>query len=292
MSRNSNISIKRGILFMLCAMFIFTFLNVLIKDAAKSYDPLQVVFFRCLFAVLPSGLYLMFRGEWKLPKLFEWKIHGCRAFLLAGGLYLLFRGIAELPLSNSIALYFSTTFFLVVLSYPILREKVSLFQWAAVILGFVGVMIIAKPGWSVFYWGTIFMILGASLESAHNLFGRLLSSTQDSFMLTFLGSLLPATILLFGLPFVWVTPNLNEWIALMGLGIGGGLGQLCLSCAYQHATAGVLAPMVYSALLWSVLLDIFLYSNWPEISLILGCTVIIVAGLIIVYFESQREVAL
>lgn len=288
-NENSQISARRGIFFILSGMLIFSILNAIIKGTIVRYDPFQLVFFRCFFAALPTFAFLIFRGEWMRPSPSDWKIHAKRAFLLAIGLSILFIGIGTLPLSNSMALYFSSTLFLVLLSYPILREKVTPIQGIAVIVGFIGVVIIAKPGGDVFHWGALFVIMGAFMESAYNLYGRLLSTTHNSYMLTFLGSLLPALILLFALPFVWITPDFEGWTALIALGLGGGLGQLCVTFGYRYAPAGILAPMMYSALLWSVILDIVLYGNWPTESLLLGCGIIIASGLMIVFHESRRK---
>ncbi|MBP9692885.1 MAG: DMT family transporter [Alphaproteobacteria bacterium] len=289
MSQASHPSVKKGIFFMLGAMLIFSILNAIVKGTTSHYDPLQLVFFRCFFAAFPAGLFLVFRREWMIPNRSDWKIHFKRAFLLAIGLSVLFIGIGMLPLSDSMALYFSATLFLVVLSYPLLKEKVGFTQGIAVAVGLVGVIIIAKPGGDVFHWGALFVIMGAFMESAYNLYGRLLSSTHNSFMITFLGSLLPALVILIVLPFVWVTPDFGGWVALISLGVGGGLGQLCVTFAYRHAPAGIVAPMIYSAMLWSVLLDIMLYGNWPTESLLFGCAIIIASGLMIVFFEGRRK---
>ncbi len=285
----SQSSVKRGIFFMILAMLIFSILNAIIKDTTAYYNPIQLVFFRCFFAAIPAAAFLIIRRQWAIPSPIEWKTHLKRAFLLAIGLSVLFIGIGMLPLSNSMALYFSATLFLVILSYPILREKINFIQGVAVSIGFLGVLVIAKPGGDVFHWGTFFVVMGALMESAYNLYGRQLSSTHNSFMLTFLGSLLPALVVLIALPFVWVTPDLKGWIALICLGLGGGIGQLCVTFAYYHATAGILAPMIYSALLWSILLDIILYGNWPTESLLLGCGIIIGSGLMIVFYESKKR---
>jgi drug/metabolite transporter (DMT)-like permease len=282
-------SAKRGILYMLGAMLVFSILNAIVKDTTMRYDPIQLVFFRCFFASIPCAIFMFVKGGWILPSPLEWKIHLKRAFLLPIGLLILFLGIGKVPLSVSMALYFSATLFLVILSYPILREKVGLIQWIAVALGLVGVLIIAKPGGEVFHFGALFVIIGAFMESAYNLYGRLLSATYNSFMLTFLGSLLPALVIFLALPFVWITPDFSGWIALISLGLGGGLGQLCVTFAYRHAPAGTLAPMIYSAMLWSILLDVILYENWPTQSLLLGCGIIITSGLIIVFSESRTR---
>lgn len=289
MTETSPLSAKRGIFFILLAMFIFSILNAIVKDVTVQYDPIQLVFFRCFFAAFPAGALLVLRKGWMHPSASEWKFHFKRAILLAAGLALLFTGIGKLPLSNSMALYFSSTLFLVLLSYPILKEKVGLVQGAAVAIGLVGVLIIAKPGGDVFNWGAIFVIIGAFMESAYNLYGRLLSATHNSYMITFLGSLFPALLILLVLPFVWIMPDFKGWISLIALGLGGGLGQLCVTTAYRYAPAGILAPMIYSAMVWSVFLDIILYGNWPTESLLLGCGIIIASGLIIVFHGSRRK---
>ncbi len=289
MSQTSSSSTKRGIFFIILGMLIFSVLNAIVKDTTSQYDPIQLIFFRCFFAVIPSVIFLIARGGWMVPTSIEWQIHFKRAFLLAIGFCFLFTGIGKLSLSNSMALYFSSTFFLAILSYPILKEKVGFLQWIAVVVGIFGVLIIAKPSGDVFHWGTILVVMGAFLEAAYNLYGRLLSSTYNSYMITFLGSLLPALLILVVLPFVWITPDLSGWISLICLGLGGGVGQLCVTFAYRHAPAGVLAPMIYSAMVWSVLLDIFLYENWPTASLLLGCGVIIASGLIILFSEARRK---
>ena len=289
MSQTSYPCAKRGVFFMVLAMLIFSLLNAIIKDTTSHYDTIQLVFFRCFFAAFPAAIFLMIKGGWKTPSALEWKIHLKRALLLPIGLTFLFIGIGALSLSNSMALYFSATLFLVILSYPILRERVSFPQWLAVGVGFVGVLIIAKPSGNVFHWATLFIIMGVFMESAYNLYGRLLSSTYNSFMITFLGSLLPAFVSLIALPFVWIEPDLGGWLSLISLGLGGGLGQLCVTYAYYNAPAGILAPMIYSAMLWSVSLDIVLYGNWPTQSLFLGCGVIIASGLMIVFQESKKR---
>lgn len=288
MLQTTHHSRKRGIFFILLAMLIFALLNAIIKDSTAHYHPIQIVFFTCFFSAVPAACFLIIRGEWLLPRSTEWKIHFKRAGLLAIGLSILFLGMSMLPLANSMALYFSSTFFLVILSRPILSEKVDLAQWVAVAVGFVGVLIVAKPNGVIFNWGTLLMIAGAFMESSYNLYGRLLSSTYNNFMLTFLGTLLPALVILSVLPFVWITPNLEGWIILVFLGLGSGLAQLCVTFAYRYAPAGVLSPMIYSAMLWSVILDITYYGNWPTVSLILGSGIIITSGLIILIYEKKN----
>ena len=282
-------SVKQGVFYMLGAMFIFSVLNAIVKDITIVYDPIQLVFFRCFFASLPTSLLLTMRKEWVRPSPSEWKIHLKRAVLIAFALPILFLGIGMVSLSDSMALYFSSTLFLVILSYPILREKVTATQWLSVGIGFIGVMVIAKPGGDIFHFGALFVIIGAFMEAIYNLYGRLLSLTHNSLMIAFLGSFLPSFILLVALPFVWVAPTLSGWIALISLGLGGGFGQLCIVAAYRYAPPGALAPMIYSAIIWSVILDIILWGNWPTTSLFLGCGIIIASGFMIIFSTSKQK---
>lgn len=285
----NQISIKRGILFILLAMMLFSFLNAIIKDSTNHYNPIQIAFFTCFFSTLFPASMLFLRREWNQISVEKWKIHLKRTFLLATGLSLLFLGMGRLPLSTSMALYFSSTLFLVIVSYPILKEKVSFIQWMAVGLGFIGVLIVVNPAGEIFNCGAIFMILGAVMESAYNLYGRYLSLTISIYMLTFLGTFLPSFVLLIFLPFVWIPPDFEGWTFLIFLGLGSGIAQLCVALAYKHAPAGVLSPMIYSAMIWSVILDIYHYGNWPNKSLLVGCGIIIISGLIIVLYKRKSN---
>lgn len=288
MSRILSFSTKRGVFFILLAMLIFSILNAIVKGATSQYNPIQLGFFRFFFAAIPAAGFLIVQRQWQGPSTaFEWKVHLKRAILLTIALPVLFMGIGTLPLSNSMALYFSSTLFVVGFSFPLLKEKVTFIQWLAVGLGFVGVLVIAKPDSGVFHWGALFVILGTLCESVFNLYGRLISNLNNSYMLTFLGCFFPSLLILFALPFVWVEPDFSGWISLVSLGIGGGLGQLCVTVAYRYAPAGVLAPMIYSAILWSILLDIVLYQNWPTESLFIGCGIIVASGLIIIFYGAK-----
>lgn len=289
MFKNLPSQTRRGILFLISGMLVFSCLNALVKGGTAQYHPCQLVFFRCFLASFPAGIFLLLRRGWSPPSSFAWRIYGIRALLLVIGFSFLFSGIPSLPLANSMALYFSSTIFLVLFSYPILKEKVSFTQWIAVVIGLVGVLVVAKPSSDVFHWGTLFIVIGASMEAVSNLYGRLISSSQNGYMLTFLGSLMPALLSACFLPFVWIQPDFEGWIVLICLGLGGGIGQLFVTFAYTYAPAGTLAPMIYSAMLWSVGLDILLYGTWPTLQLIVGCTIIIGSGLLIFVSESRQK---
>lgn len=283
-------SLRLGILFMLAGMFIYASLNAIVKDFVFDFNLVQLVFFRCVFGSVPIGILLTLRKQWMLPTRKEWKIHLLRAILCAISLSLLFFGIALLPLSDSMALYFSSTLFIVILSYPILREKVTALQWLAVVIGLVGVMVIANPTGGVFQYAAFVIIGGTFAESIYNLYARFLSTTNNTLIIVFLGNLLPACLLFFALPFVWAPLDLNHWIFLLGIGVGGGFCQLCIVFAYGHAPAGILAPMIYSSILWTIFLDVIFWGQWPSLSLIFGCGIIILAGLLIIYSESKQKV--
>ena len=282
-------STQKGILFMVMGMLAFSILNAIVKDVTNDYHPIQVVAFRAFFASFPCAIALTLRREWSWNNVGQQKhIHALRAVLLAAGLVILFTGINSLPLSNSMALYFSSSLFLVALSPLILMEKVNLTQWVSVVVGFVGVLIIAQPQPDASVWASLMIIGGALFESVYNLFGRKLSQYTNSLMLTFLGSLFPGLLLLIPLIFVWVTPDLLGWIFLIALGVGGGVGQLCVTKSYEYAPAGVVAPMIYSALLWSILLDLIIYQDMPSPELFIGCGFIVASGLMVV-LRSRRQ---
>lgn len=276
---------RKGVIYMILAMVVFSILNAIIKDANDTFHPVQLVFFRCFFAIVPCGVVLLSRKQLTIPERSTWLSHGLRAVLLAVGLTALFDGVPYLPLSNAMALFFSSSIFVVLLSYPILKEKIQGYQWGGVFVGFAGILLITEPDTNAMNIGAALVVTGAFFESCYNLIGRKIARYHDSLSLTFWGSLLPAALISIPLIFVWCQPDMAGWISLIALGVGGGIGQLLITSAFTHAPGGTVAPFIYTAIIWSTILDVILYQNFPGFMFWTGCALVVGAGLYNVYRE-------
>ncbi len=275
-----------GLGLMTLSTLLFSLVNVSVKDVTATYPIPMVVFFRFFFALLPC-LFLV-RGDLRFfirhPKRFPLILLTALGTFL--GLWALFLALHLLPLADATALTFSSTFFVTILSVPILKEHVGIHRWLAVALGFGGVLIMANPTGNIFQIGALFAIGFALASALMQITARLLTKTSKSGEIVFYISYYATLMSLVALPFAWVTPTTGDLMKLILMGIGGGIGQLFLTHAHRFAPAVVISPVFYTMLIWSSLFGYFIWDERPASTIWLGSGIIILAGLYIIYREK------
>jgi drug/metabolite transporter (DMT)-like permease len=194
-----------------------------------------------------------------------------------------------LPLANAITIHFSSALFLTAFSALLLREPVGASRSMALGLGFLGVVAMAKPTQLVWDAGIGVALLFAIIDAVIMLNVRILTRTDSSAAIVIYFSLFASLVTGLALPFIWHTPTLTDAVLLSVLGLGGGLGQLFLTQAYRHAPAATVAPMIYSALLWSMMLGFLFWGEVPTLTLLMGASLIVVSGLYIIYEEATKH---
>lgn len=279
---------QKGINFMLLAMVMFALANGVFKGCDLVYSVTQVVFFRNVFALIPCVLLIPRDQGLKSLKTPNGLIHGLRGLGGVISLGCMFQAITMLPLAEVIVLSFTSTLFLTTLSWPILGEAVGKERWMTIIAGFIGVIIMANPKGNIFNWGVIFILISAFVDALLMLNSRQLSQTDSSINITLYYSLVATVLSGITLPFVWVQPTMKDLVLLSFLGIGGGVGQYFITAAYRFAPAGTLAPIIYSALVWNLTLGVFIFGEIPTFSLLGGATLIIGAGLYVIFLENRK----
>lgn len=277
-----------GLGFMALGTFLFSLVNIAVKDVTAAYPIPMVVFFRFSFALLPC-LFLV-KGDARVflrrPKRFSLLFLTALGTFL--GLWALFLALHLLPLADATALTFSSTFFVTILSVPILKEHVGIHRWLAVVVGFIGVLVMTNPTGDIFQVGALFAIGFALASALMQVTARLLTKDTKSGEIVFYISYYATIISLFTLPFAWITPSYPDLFKLILLGIGGGIGQLLFTHAHRFAPAVVIAPVFYTMLLWSALFGYLLWDEKPGTTIWLGSTLIILAGLYILYREKMN----
>lgn len=279
-----------GILSMLVATFIFMSINLIVKDSTTRYPVIEVVFMRNLFGLMVFIGIAAFQGLLKASlKSTQIKDHGVRALVGVMSLSALFYGYKTLPLADATALTFSTTLFMALFSGPLLGEAVGLNRWVAILVGFVGVVIMAKPGGDFFHWGAMACLLYALLDAFLCLRGRFLSRKDSALTLTLYFAFFSTILSAFALPFVWVTPTLKDLLFFGVLGFGGGIAQYLVTRAFHLAPVSVVGPMVYFDMVWGASLGYLVYGEVPGVHIWIGCVVVVGAGLYIVYQEAKTQ---
>lgn len=212
-----------------------------------------------------------------------------RAALGSIGLVISYSAIALLPMSYVTVLFFTSTLLTPVFSHFFLKEYIGIHRWAAVIIGMLGVLIIAQPSGDLNMLGLFLALLAAILHATAYVTLRQLK-TESPYTVTFYfilgGALLPALIM----PWIARTPALSELWMFALVAASGGIAQFLLTVSYKYAPASLITPFAYSALLWTLLADIFIWHYDLEFDAVIGgASLIIGAQLYILYRETLHK---
>ncbi len=280
-----------GIMMMLVSVFIFSILNLLVKLTAERYPLAEVTFFRNLLALVPVGIAVAMSGglvslRTQLPLGHLW-----RSVIGLTAMSLMFWSFHLLPLGTAIAFNFTSPLFLTALSVPLLGERVGLFRWMAVAVGFGGTLIMLRPTGDVFEMGTLVALGAAVCQSLAMVTIRQLSRTEPPTTIVFYFTLITTLLCALAQPFVWVTPRGWDWLLLAGCGLTGGVAQLFMTRAYAMAPAAVVAPFNYAALLFALLFGWMFWDEIPDAWTLVGAAVVAASGLYILHRETVRRSA-
>jgi drug/metabolite transporter (DMT)-like permease len=294
-------SVLRGILLMVLSVFLFSSMDAMIKWASRDYPTGQIVFFRNFLAFVPVLLFFWRGGSAMTLRTRRLGGHLIRGVVGVASMFLFFLALGLLPLADAVALGMSGPIFLTALSVPLLRERVGMRRWSAVFVGFVGVLIMVRPGSGVFHPAALTAIGGAFFYALAMVSIRRLSRSESAGTIVFYFTLFAMVAGLFTLPLAaalpawiepWEWPDAGGWTILVGIGLLGGTAQLTLTYAFKLAPVAVIAPFEYGALVFSVLFGLLIWHEAPDRYILLGAALVIASGLYILYRETKlRRVA-
>ena len=273
----------------ICAGVAFLAANdAIAKLLVERYDPFQIVFLRNLIAlpmVSAVVLYMIGVSGFATSHL---RIHALRGILMLAGAYTFFKGLEALALAEATALVFSAPIFITALSVPLLGEKVGWRRWIAVTVGFVGVLIIVRPGGANFQLASLYVIGTAVFYALFMISARLLGQRESMWTMMLFVMLFP---MLYAVPFavaVWVPVRASDLSLFVVLALFGALGITLIGQAFRFAPAAVVAPFDYTALIWASLFGWLIWNDTPEMWTLVGASVIVFSGIFIVVRESRQ----
>ena len=279
----------KGVLFFMTAILVISVVDTICKLFTKELHAIQIVWGYFIGINLTLWVFFFLKGE-KLSKL---KITDrpilqiLRPAFLVCSISSLFIGLTYLPLAEATAIGFVAPLFITILSVPILKEKVGIHRWIAILIGFTGVIIIIRPGGEFWQFVSIMPLLGAIFFALFQIFTRLLSGTEKAFTTLFytgLGGLGWSSLIV---PFVWVVPSQIHIIVFLATGILGALAHLCMINAFDYAQASLLAPYNYTKLIWVTIFGYLIFEDIPSLEMWIGSGVIVSAGLYVLYRERK-----
>jgi drug/metabolite transporter (DMT)-like permease len=204
------------------------------------------------------------------------------------GMVLNFGAVILLPLAEATTINFTVPIWAVLLSILLLMEKVGVWRWSAVAVGFVGILVIAQPGGSHFpLYGALVALGGAFMVALISIQIADLNKTDRPLTIVFYFALFSAPLTALSLPFVATAHDTDSWLLLLGIGLTGALGQLLLTSALRFGTVASVIVMDYSGLFWATLYGWLLFAALPPASTWLGAPLIVAAGLIIAWREHR-----
>jgi len=278
-----------GVLFFMIAIFFISVVDTVCKLYTKEFHAIQIVWGYFLGINITLCVFFLIKGK----KLSELKntdrmiLQLLRPAFLVCSISSLFLGLKYLPLAEATAIGFAAPLFITVLSVPILKEKVGIHRWCAVVIGLVGVLIIIRPGGDFWQLVSIMPLLGALFFALFQILTRLLSVTEKTHTTLFytgLGGLVWSSIIV---PFVWVAPSQIDFLIFLATGFLGALAHLCMINAFNFAEASLLAPFNYTKLLWVAILGYLVFDDIPSLEMWIGAGIIVSAGLYVLYREKK-----
>ncbi|MFP6744268.1 MAG: DMT family transporter [Alphaproteobacteria bacterium] len=277
----------RGIMFTALAMGLFPLSDATLKWLSGDYHVLQLLFVRSLFVFLPTLFFLYYAGGLGMLRSKRKKLLVLRGMLAVGSWSIYLCAISQMPLADATAIFFSAPLIMAALSMPLLGEPVGPRRWIAIAVGFGGVVIIVDPGAGVLGGSALLVLLAATLFSFAQLAARSLSSTESSATLVFYTT----TVLVLATgavqPVVWTAMSWRDVGYVAGAGLITGIAQLCQTQSLKLAPIAIVAPFLFTQLIWATLYGYVLWGDLPSTSILVGGAVVIASGLYVLYRETR-----
>lgn len=276
----------RGILLMAAAIMAFAVLDGLAKFAVQTLPTPIAVSFRYFVGLILSVIVIAQAGGPSLLSTRHPWLQAMRGLLLLASTATNFGALNYLQLAQTASISFTNPLWVCALSVPLLGEHVGIRRWTAVVIGFIGVLIVMRPGTAHFHWAMFLSLASAFCAATYNIVTRKVGGHDRAETSLFyvglfgsLGSTLP-------LPWFWQMPQGFEWLLLLGMGMAGSLGHFMLIQAHRLAPASLLAPFAYTQIVWMIAVGFFLFRDVPDVWTLLGAAIVIGSGLFV--FARER----
>ena len=261
-------------------------LDICAKWLLQEYSLEQFVFLRSVFGLLTFLLIARWYGGLSSLQTRRWKWHLLRTLLACTTMFGFFYGLSKMPLVNVLTLAFTAPLIVTALSVPVLGEQVGWRRWAAVIVGFLGVLIVLRPGDGLFNKASIGVLVAAAGYAGLALTARKLAATESTFSLSVYVILGPLVVSAAVLPGNFAMPDAEGWWLYILAGLCSAGAWVGIVGGYRRASPVVLAPFEYTALIGGAIAGYYLWNEVPDRFVVLGGAIIICSGLYIVYRET------
>ena len=287
-SWKSQTPVMRGIVLMCLSTIAFSIMHGLVRFVSEVLPPFQIAFFRNIFG-LAFLLPLLMRSRFAILRTKQIGLHALRGIINMAAMLMFFTALAISPIAKVTALGFTAPIFMAILAVLVLGERFRIYRWSAIFLGFVGMLIILRPGLVAIDTGALLVIGSAALWAVAMIIIKIQSRTESSltivaYMGIFLGvfSIAPAV-------WVWQPFGLQTLGFMVLIGLFGSIAQMAISESLKETDSTALMPFDFLKLIWTAMIGVWFFSEIPDIYTWIGATVIFLSGLFIAIRERSIQ---
>ena len=283
-------NIPRGVALTLASIVFFVALDSVAKIMTQTLPSLQIAWGRYVFSVILLPLLISPRALIPALRTRRLDLQMARSVLLVSVTCAFFIAIRHIPLADAVAIGFAAPFITSMLAIPVLGEKVGIRRWTAITVGFVGVMIVLRPGFEERHWAYFLPLAVAAGMAAYNVLTRLVNrydEARTSMAYNNVAGAVVMSLVVLILPGQWVPPGAIDWLMLALLGGCAMTGHFCLIHAFRHAPVSALAPFAYSHMILAMVAGLVVFQEVPDFWTLAGVAVIAASGVYIFHREAS-----
>ena len=285
---SDSVRVNRAIAWLMLGVLGGLMLDLFAKELLRTYSLQQFIFLRSVIAILLLLAVAPKFGGLASLNTHRRAWHVLRTALAVGAMFGFFYGLSKMPLVNAFTLGYTAPLMVTALSAIVLREPVGRRRWAAVMFGFIGVLVMLRPGSSELSLAVFAVLLAAFCYACQAITARKLSATESTLALSFyvvIGPMLVSLILLDGDS--WLSPDFIGWALLVGAGISSVLAWIGFVNGYRAVSPALLAPLEYTALIGGAIAGYLFWDEVPDIWVVIGALIIVASGLFVVYRNQE-----
>jgi drug/metabolite transporter (DMT)-like permease len=271
---------------MLVSMALFTTLDASAKLVGKDLPLPMAVFFRYAVAFVLSTALVWYLGGVHFPRTQHIYLQALRGFLLLAATGCNFFAMQYLQLAQVSAIFFTIPLLVCALSVPMLGEHVGLRRWMAVLVGFLGVLVIMRPGSDSFHWAMLISLTSAFFGSLYNITTRMVGKNDTAETSLFYVGLFGALLACVPGVMTWQMPEAWQWLPLILMGVCGTIGHFMLITAHRLAPASTIAPYIYSQIIWMITAGALVFDQYPDQWTVIGAAIVVASGIYV--FNRER----
>ena len=277
-----------GMVCAICAFFLFSIMNVFAKLLSEHHHVIEIGFYRNFIAMLPMLFIIYAMGKREILKIkTSPKMIVVRSIIGTISLVATFGAFSLMPMADATAFLFTSSLIVPMFGFFFLKEHVGPYRWGAILIGFLGVLVMLKPTGDVNMMGAAVALSAALMHATLQTILRSLGKTESPETITFYFVFIGTFVSLIPLPLVFVMPTWAEAPYIIGLGLTGVAAQMMLSLAYKNAQAAIVTVFNYSGIIWATMFGWMFWNDWPTHTILTGGAIVIASNVFIVFREQR-----